>query len=137
VISLYCIDDNDFIAEALMRRLRDSTDLRWAGWSSSPDALVALLPDRAPDVLLLDIDIPGQDTFALVRRLTLEAPALRVIFFSGHVRASYIDRAFEAGAWGYASKNDDTAELLQGVRAVARGEVYLSPEARLAHRAER
>ncbi len=124
-----CVDDNELVASALQRRMQKEPLLRWSGVVSDGSAVLQTVRDVSPDIVLMDIDMPGVDSFTLVERLAAESPDVRVLMFSGHVTSEYIDRALNCGAWGYLSKNEDVAELLQGVLKAARGEIALSREA--------
>lgn len=122
-----CVDDNEWIGESIQRILRRHTDLAWAGWLATASGLAGEVDSRDPDVLLLDIDIPGEDPFDALASLAEARPEVRVIMLSGHVRAEYIDRALAAGAWGYISKNDETDSIVSAIRQAMAGEVALSP----------
>src|SRR5262245_53001407 len=87
------VDDNDLLGEAVERWLSKSQRVRWLGWTSDAPLLPGLIAERRPDVVLLDVDIPGVDTFALVRRVSTEFPSVRIVMLTGHVRREYIDRA--------------------------------------------
>ncbi len=80
-----------------------------------------------PDVALLDIAMTGLNGLEVAARVAAECPQVRVMILSMHANEEYIARALEAGAAGYLLKDAATAELEVGVRAVARGETYLSP----------
>ena len=127
-IRVMCVDDNEWIAEAIERKLRRSPGYAWAGWLPSADDFPDAVCERRPDVLLLDIDMPGRDAFEAIGLVGGQCPEVRVVMLSGHVRLDLINRAFEAGAWGYVAKTQDLAELLEAVRRVAAGEVVMSPE---------
>ncbi|MBY0262722.1 MAG: response regulator transcription factor, partial [Phycisphaerales bacterium] len=129
-MTVLCVDDNPHVAEALRVKLARAFDMQWQGWLSSADELVATAERQCPTIVLLDVDMPGKDPFAALGELVERCPAVKVVVFSGHVRQELIDRALEAGAWGYVSKNDGEDELLRVIRAVADGEVALSPEVR-------
>lgn len=124
-----CVDDNELVASALERRMQKEPLLKWSGVVSVGSAVLQSVRDKSPDIVLMDIDMPGVDSFMLVERLAAESPEVRVLMFSGHVTSEYIDRALNCGAWGYLSKNEDVAELLAGVLKAARGEIALSREA--------
>lgn len=132
-IKLLCVDDNELIAQALRRRVASEPGLTWSGWLQSGTGLHEFLEKARPDVVLLDVDMPGEDSFDLLKRAAAAFPEVRVLMFSGHVRADYIDRAIECGAWGYVSKNDGTDDVLQAVQQAAAGELALSPDVRLTH----
>jgi DNA-binding NarL/FixJ family response regulator len=84
--------------------------------------------ELSPDLVLLDISMPGLNGLEACRRLTKDAPRTRVLILSVHKAVEYVHAAFRAGAMGYLHKESDAAELGHALRTVARGERYLSPE---------
>ncbi|MGW4689851.1 response regulator [Streptomyces sp. NPDC004244] len=88
---------------------------------------LALAGRRRPDVVLLDIQMPGLDGLTAVGRFRRELPAVGVIMLTTFGQDDYIARALEEGADGFLLKADDPRELLAGVRAVGAGGAYLSP----------
>ena len=133
-IRVLCVDDNDFVAEAIQRRLRRETEFEWLGWLPDAAALIPEVRARKPHVVLMDIDMPGKDSFEALRELAAACPEARVIMLSGHVRKELIDRAFGAGAWGYVSKDADTGALLTAIRRVASGDVVMGDDVADEHR---
>ena len=132
-IRVMCIDDNKLVAEAVELRLQSEPNVEWVGWLSDSDDLLRGIELAKPDVLLLDVDMPGRDAFTLLRELKTRTPGVRTVMFSGYVRADYIDRAISAGAWGYVSKNEAFDELLGAIRQVSAGEFALSGDVTLQH----
>ena len=132
-ISVLCVDDNAHVVDALRLKFTRDQHFQWKG--SLPDAenLLATARRLCPDVIILDIDMPGPDPFKVTAELAEHCPDTRVIYFSGHVRTDYIDRGVEAGAWGYVSKNDGHESLIDVIIRVARGEFALSLEVRAAY----
>lgn len=130
-IRVLCIDDNRLLAEALERRLSLADGLEWAGWVEHASDATRVVRERRPDVALMDIDMPGTDSFSLVRAFGAVSPETRALMFSGHVRREYVDRAVDAGAWGYLSKSDSLEGVIAAIRSVSLGEFVLSPEVRL------
>lgn len=127
-IRVMCVDDNDFVAEAIRRKLSLDQDFAWAGWLPEARDLVEKVKEAKADVVLLDIDMPGKDSFEALRELAAACPATRVIMLSGYVRTDYIDRAVEAGAWGYVSKNENTETILAAIRQVSKGGFAMGSE---------
>lgn len=131
-ISVLCVDDNPDVAEALKLRLTREQRFRWLGWLPRADDLSQAVRQLCPAVVLLDLDMPGSDPFEAIADLARGCPQTRVVVFTGHVRLDLVDKALEAGAWGFASKNDGEQELLKVLKTVSRGEVVFSPEVKAA-----
>lgn len=132
-IRVFCVDDNKLLIEALRSRISTQPDLAWAGASHVAAFLSAILRDAKPDVVLMDIDMPGVDTFVAVESLAREAPSVRAVMFSGYVLPHFITRAIDCGAWGYLSKNDDVANLISAIRRVGQGEIAFSPDVEMVY----
>ena len=91
------------------------------------DALLRLRHDR-PDLVLLDLNLPGIGGLELLRRMLLEDKTVRILVLSMHAELLYVARAMELGARGYLSKNASAEELLTAVRRVAAGGRYIENE---------
>lgn len=128
-----CVDDNEQVAEAVRVKLGRAEGFRWIGWLATADALMEWVGREPPSAVVLDIDLPGRSPFAAVAELAESHPDVRVVMFSGHVGYELIERALEAGAWGYVSKNDGEDALIAALRRVASGDIALSREARAAY----
>lgn len=127
-ITVLCVDDNPHVADALRLKVARTPGLAWQGWLPSADQLFDKVVAEQPDVVLLDIDMPGRSPFEALAQIADEARDSRVLVFSGHVRRELVERAIESGAWGYISKNDGDTTLVEAIRRVATGEFVLSPE---------
>ncbi len=121
--SIVCIDDNALVKDAIARRIAMERDFRWAGALGERDDILGRLLELAPDLVLLDIDMPGVDAFALVRVIGERLPASRVVMFTGYSHPEYLEQALANGAWGYLSKSEPPQILLDALRRVLRGEV--------------
>ena len=120
------VDDNDLMGEAIERWLSRSTRVRWLGWSADAAGLPGLIAERRPDVVLLDVDMPGVDTFALLKRTMAEFPSVRIVMLSGHVRREYIERALDSGAAGYIIKDERVPDIVELIEKAAAGDCVLS-----------
>lgn len=127
-LRIMCVDDNDLIAEAMKRWIQQSGDFEWAGSTNDPTAVIDCVSKTRPSIVLLDIDMPGSNSFELVERINGIDPGARVVMFSGHVRKDLIEKSIDSGAWGYISKNESIEAVIVALRSVARGEFVLSPE---------
>ncbi len=81
-----------------------------------------------PDIVLLDIDMPGMLSFEAAREILQCSPKTRVIFLSAFFHDRYIEEALSTGASGYLTKNEPPAKVIAAIRNVARGVSYFSPE---------
>lgn len=127
-IRILCIDDNSLLAGSLERWVSVTHEFEWCGWVSDAADAIAAVARTTPDVVLLDIDMPGSDSFEVAQAIARDQPRVRIVMFSGHVRAEFIDRALDAGAWGYISKNETMDNLGSAIRSVMTGHFVLSPE---------
>lgn len=94
--------------------------------SDGVEALQAIR-ELMPDIVLLDIAMPGLGGLEVLRRVTTDYPAIKVIVLSVHENQEYADHAIEAGGWGFLPKSAASPELELALRTVSEGKVYLSP----------
>lgn len=118
-IRVLCVDDHAVLVEGLKAQFAIDRSIECVGYLPS----AANLPDEAsrakPDVVLLDIEMPGPDVFEMADRLRHLHPSIRFIFLSAHVRDGYLAAAYKCGAWGYFAKGDDLQDILAGIKEVA------------------
>jgi len=125
IIKVLCVDDNDMVADAVQMKLNDDPQFMWIGRLHSALNLLEETKVRQPDVVLLDIAMPGPDPFEVLQSMSEECPASRVLMFSGYVGSDLIDRAVQAGAWGYLAKSETPQKLLWAIAQVAVGQFVL------------
>jgi DNA-binding NarL/FixJ family response regulator len=126
------IVDDQTLIRAGLRALVDSTDdLRTVGEAGNGEEAVSLALQHRPDVVLMDIRMPGVDGLAATRRIAAD-PALaatRVVVLTTYETDETVFEALRAGASGFLLKDVDAADLLNAIRLVAGGEALLSPRA--------
>jgi DNA-binding NarL/FixJ family response regulator len=127
-INLLCVDDHAFLVDGLRVRFELEPDLRLVGRLSSADGLLQEVRRLKPDIVLLDIEMPGMDPFEAADDVRRQCPDTRVIVLSAYVRDHYVSAAFKAGVWGYFSKADDADAIVEGIRKVERGEFAFGPK---------
>src|SRR5688572_12964494 len=101
-----CVDDNPLIREALQSKLQRAPSLEWIGALPDASDLISKVESECPAIVILDLDMPGPDPLLVLKRLSAQCPNTRVVVFTGHVRRDFVDRAIDAGAWAYISKNE-------------------------------
>jgi DNA-binding NarL/FixJ family response regulator len=124
-IRVLIADDHRLFREALRTVLERECDV--VGEAASGEEAVTLAARIRPDILLLDVGMPGVGAPTAACRLAKQAPSCKVVILSQHEDEKYVIEAMvEAGAAGYLVKTDAAAELLSALRAVATGRTYLS-----------
>lgn len=129
-LRILCVDDHAFLVEGLRTRFELEDDLECVGRLKSADNLPAEVKRTGPDIVLLDIEMPGADPFDAIDELRRQCPDVRVVILSAYVRDRYISAAFKAGAWGYFSKSDEASAIIDGLRKVRTGEFAMSDQVR-------
>jgi DNA-binding NarL/FixJ family response regulator len=132
------VDDHELFRIGAREALANAPDFTFVGEAASARAAFALIDSATPDIVLMDITLPGMDGVVATREIRRRAPKTRVLIMSAHDQIRDVVDALDAGASGYLLKSDGPETLLGALRTVARGEQYLAPAlaARLAaHRA--
>ena len=120
-------DDHALFRAGVRKLLQSFEGIQVVGEAADGHEALRLSGTERPDVLLMDIGMPGLNGVEAAARLTREGPRPRVIIVSMHTGEDHVLRAIRAGAAGYLLKDASPAELEAAVRAAARGEIYLSP----------
>ena len=139
MIRVLLADDHDVVRRGLSALLEGADDISVVGAAADGAEAVLLSTELEPDVVLMDLSMPGVDGVEATRRLTAERPDAQVVILTSFSDRERILDALDAGAVGYLLKDAEPDELLRGVRAAARGESPLAPKAAqavLAARAE-
>jgi DNA-binding NarL/FixJ family response regulator len=118
-------DDHPMVLEGLMKLL--SPEFVIVGAVTDGLALLEAARILQPDLIIVDLSMPGIDGIEATRRLRDLAPAARVLILSVHPEPSWVQAAFDAGAWGYLTKASAAREVETAVREVLQGNFYLSP----------
>jgi DNA-binding NarL/FixJ family response regulator len=120
-------EDHTLVRAGLRALLRDLPTMRVVAEAADGREALQLIQEHHPDVVLMDISMPGLNGLEATTRATSEFPHLRVIILSVHANEEYVLQALRAGAAGYLLKDAGTDELELAINTVCNGEVYLSP----------
>jgi DNA-binding NarL/FixJ family response regulator len=120
-------DDHTLVRAGIRGLLLNLAGVEVVGEASDGQEVLALAEALRPNMVLLDIGMPGLNGLEVARRLTMLDASIRVVILSMHNSLEYVLRALRAGCRGYLLKGSAVSELEIAVRAVARGETYLSP----------
>jgi len=120
-------EDHGLVRAGLRALLEEMQDVEVAGEAADGHEAVRQVERHKPHLLLLDIGLPGLNGLEVAARVSREHPETRVVILSMHATDEYVHRALAAGAAGYLLKDSSVPELELAIRAVQRGETYLSP----------
>ncbi len=126
-IRVMLVDDHNLVRAGIRALLAPIPEIEVVGEAANGREALDLIQTQPPDVVLMDIAMPGLNGLDTAARVTKGFPGVRIIILSMHANEEYVLQALRAGATGYLLKDADTAELELAIKAVARGETYLSP----------
>jgi two-component system NarL family response regulator len=129
-IKVLLVDDHFIVRMGLASSLNEESDLRVVGEASSVDEALAIVSATPPDVAVVDMRLPGAEGPEFVRRAAELHPGVRCLMLSVNVGENDIMQAYKAGCCGYLPKSVERAELIDAIRAIARGETYFPPQMR-------
>ena len=127
-IRILLADDHQLVREGLRTLLTRAVDMDVVAEADHGDAAVERALALGPDIALLDISLPGADGIEAARRITRARPDIRCVMLTMYDDAANVDRALRAGARGYILKDAGIGTLLDALRAVHRGDLWLSPQ---------
>lgn len=121
------VDDHSIVRHGLALLLKSETDLDVCGEAGTYDEALALAHEHKPDVMLVDITLKDRSGLDLIRELHQHFPEIKCLVLSMHDEAEYADRALRSGARGYVMKEDADEVIVQAIRHILNGEIYVSP----------
>jgi DNA-binding NarL/FixJ family response regulator len=123
-VRLFLVEDHAIVRAGLRALLATHDQLEVVGEADSGEAALAQVHDVKPDVILLDLSLPGISGIAAARALREASPAVRLVALSVHEDPEYVQGFLEAGGSGYVPKSSVETQLLDAIMAVSRGEYY-------------
>jgi len=129
MIQVMLVDDHELVRAGLRRIIEDSPDIRVSAEASSGEQALRLGRERPPDIFLLDVSLPGLSAFEITRKLVRAHCDAQVIILAEHAKAPFPTRLLDAGARGYLTRDSEPVELLEAIRTVHSGTLYIGSEA--------
>ncbi|NOT34670.1 MAG: response regulator transcription factor [Candidatus Eisenbacteria bacterium] len=126
------VDDQPLLRAGVRRVLEAEPDLRVVGEAGHGEEALVRIAEHDPELVVLDLNMPGMDGFAVLRELRARGAAQRVLVLSLHSDPAYVSRAVREGADGYLLKDTAVQELPRAIRAVMAGSGFYSPGAQFA-----
>jgi DNA-binding NarL/FixJ family response regulator len=123
-VKVLIVDDHPIVRAGLRRLLAEEPEIDIREAAAGTEAL-SIVSEHRPDVVILDLNMPGIGGLEVIARLKIECPAVRILVLSMHDDAVHVTRALQAGARGYVSKNAPPDQILEAIRRVAGGRSYI------------
>lgn len=126
MIRVLLVDDHDLVRTGIRRLLEDTEGINVVGEARTGEEALTVAERSRPEVVLMDVNMPGMGGLEATRKLLRINPTLRIIVVSVHVDGLVPKRVLEAGAMGYLTKGSSAEEMVLAVRTVQRGQRYIS-----------
>ncbi len=130
IIKVLVADDHPVVRKGIQTYLAKQKNMRLVGEAVDGDEALRKARELSPDVVLMDISMPGMNGLAVTEVLRKEAPDMKVLILSVHSNKQYIFRVIQAGAHGYVSKEAPPEEVLRAIESVYEGEPHFSEDVR-------
>jgi len=127
-VKVLIVDDHGLVRDSLSSSLCHRADLEVVGVAEDADDAITKVLELQPDVVLMDIDMPGISCFDAIQILRSRAPQIKVILVTAYEHDEHIEQALRVKANGFVTKSEGLACLTEAVRNVAAGRVHFSPE---------
>jgi len=127
MINVLLVDDHELVRTGIKRLLNDARGIRVYAEVDSGEAALEAVRGKRPDVVLMDVSMPGIGGLEATRRLTQNYPDLKVIILTVHTDDPFPGQLLKAGAVGYLSKGCSVDEMVTAIKQVNQGERYISP----------
>ena len=128
-IKVMIVDDHPIVRSGLVTMLLAFDDLELVGEASSGDKALAICQQELPDVILMDMVMPGMDGLETTRKVLEQCPTVKIIILTSFTKDTMVQDALEAGATSYLLKDSSIDQLAEAIRAANTGQPTLSPEA--------
>lgn len=128
-IRVLIVDDHPLVRRGLTSLLNGTTDIKVVGAASDGEEAVAYAVEEHPDIVLMDISMPGMNGFEALRRMLKAVAGTKVVMLTSYSEHDMVVEAIDNGAVGFLLKDTEPQELLNGIRSAAKGDTPLSPKA--------
>jgi DNA-binding NarL/FixJ family response regulator len=122
------VDDHPMMRDGLTMRILSQSDLDVCGQAATQDEAIELVQGSDPDLVLIDISLKSGNGIDLVKRIRLLNATTKMLIVSAFQESLYAERALRAGALGYLNKQETNEKLIEAIRAVLRGDTFVSPD---------
>ncbi|HEV7780561.1 MAG TPA: response regulator transcription factor [Chitinophagaceae bacterium] len=129
-ISVFIVEDHQMVREMWVQLFSGRKEIEVVGESGNPGEAVEMIKSKRPDIVLLDINLPGSSGMELVPLIRKFAPGSKIIAVSMHNQPAYTKKMLQLGALGYVTKNSSHEEIFKAIETVMKGKTYVCMEIR-------
>jgi DNA-binding NarL/FixJ family response regulator len=124
---IFIVDDHELIRRGLRGLVNSAADMQACGEAGTAAQAMRLIPECSPDLSVVDLTLPDGNGIELIKRLRARDPAMRILVSSMHDEELFAERVLQAGAMGYINKQETAERILDAIRRILKGKVFLSP----------
>lgn len=125
---IFIVDDHPIMRQGLGQLINNEPDLELVGEASDARSGLTGVMESKPHLVVIDISLPGKNGLELIKDLKASTEGVQMLVHSMHDESLYVERVLRAGAHGYIMKHEGGKKVLDAIRKVLRGEIYVSPE---------
>ena len=128
VINVLLVDDHAVVRAGFKTLLENQGDIDVIAEAESGESACRLFIERDPDIVIMDLSLPGIGGLEAIRRIVSRQRDAKVLVFSMHEDTAFVEQALQAGARGYIGKSSAPVVLVEAVRQIANGNIYIDPD---------
>jgi DNA-binding NarL/FixJ family response regulator len=121
------VDDHAAVRLGLRTLVEDAADLEWCGEAGTADEAIRMIDAKKPDLVIVDLSLAGSSGLELIKRIKARSPEVKMLVSSMYDESLYAERVLNAGALGYVGKHEAMEKVIEAMRSVLRGKIFLSP----------
>ena len=122
------VDDHPIVRQGLSQAIAREPDLQVCSESSCIVDALKQMEGPCPDIFVIDLSLDGENGIELIDYIKSRSPSVKILVYSAYDEETFAGRALRAGAWGYINKREPISKVIDAIRQVLRGEIYLSPQ---------
>jgi DNA-binding NarL/FixJ family response regulator len=126
-LTVTIVDDHTLLRDGLRAFLSTQDDVKLVGEAADADSAYTVVEKTSPDVVVLDVSLPGANGIAVTRELLRRDAHRKILLLSMHLTEDVVAEGLSAGALGYIGKDQPASEIISAIRTVGQGQTYLSP----------
>ncbi len=127
MIRIVIVDDHELLRDGFKRLINTQTDMQFTAGTASSEELFTIIENEKIDIIVLDISLSGKNGLDVLKDIKIKKPGISVLVLSMHAEEHYALRAIKDGASGYVTKGTDSREILEAIRKISTGGIYVSP----------